>query len=59
VRLKDRICIVTGAAQGIGAATVRIDVPVNNAGITKDAGVVKMALQQFGAVIEVSGGMTV
>ncbi|MBX3601594.1 MAG: beta-ketoacyl-ACP reductase [Rubrivivax sp.] len=103
MRLKDRICIVTGAAQGIGAATVaklaaegatvvacdrrvqdvpgaalalavdvtdraavdamvaevvarfgRIDVLVNNAGITKDARLVKMTLEQFDAVIDVN-----
>lgn len=103
MRLKDRICIVTGAAQGIGAATVarlaaegahvvacdrrstpiegaaeclavdvtdrsavdamvdavlgrhgRIDVLVNNAGITKDARLVKMTLDQFDAVIDVN-----
>ncbi len=103
MRLKDKICIVTGAAQGIGAATVakfaaegatvigcdrradpiagaartfavdvtdraqvdamvaevkaaygRIDVLVNNAGITKDARLVKMTLQQFDAVIDVN-----
>ncbi len=102
-RLKDRVCIVTGAAQGIGAATTRrladegaiviacdrrvqavpgaaavmavdvtqreqvdqmvaavlaqhghIDVLVNNAGITKDARLVKMTLQQFDAVIDVN-----
>jgi len=103
MRLNDRICIVTGAAQGIGAATVarlaaegatvigcdrradpidgaaeclavdvtdraqvdamvaavlarhgRIDVLVNNAGITKDARLVKMTLAQFDAVIDVN-----
>ena len=103
MRLKDKICIVTGAAQGIGAATVakfaaegaivigcdrrnetmpgaaethavdvtdraqidamvdavrarhgRIDVLVNNAGITKDARLVKMTLEQFDAVIDVN-----
>ncbi len=103
MRLKDKICIVTGAAQGIGAATVakfaaegaivvacdlraqevpgaawslaldvtdraqvfatfaevrqrygRIDVLVNNAGITKDARLVKMSLEQFDAVIDVN-----
>jgi 3-oxoacyl-[acyl-carrier protein] reductase len=103
MRLKDRICIVTGAAQGIGAATVeklaaegatvvaadrrvhdvpgaalalavdvtdraavdamvagvaarfgRIDVLVNNAGITKDARLVKMTIEQFDAVIDVN-----
>ncbi len=103
MRLKDKICIVTGAAQGIGAATCakfaaegaivigcdrrsemlsdayerhqvdvtdrvavdmmvaavlerhgRIDVLVNNAGITKDARLVKMTLQQFDAVIDVN-----
>jgi 3-oxoacyl-[acyl-carrier protein] reductase len=103
MRLKDRICLVTGAAQGIGAATVakfaaegavvigcdrrtgavpgvaamhavdvtkrdevdalvaavlaahgRIDVLVNNAGITKDARLVKMTLEQFDAVIDVN-----
>jgi 3-oxoacyl-[acyl-carrier protein] reductase len=102
-RLKDRVCIVTGAAQGIGAATVarlaaegatviacdrrvhdvpgaaralavdvtdraavdamaadvmrhhgRIDVLVNNAGITQDARLVKMTLEQFDAVIDVN-----
>ena len=103
MRLKDKICIVTGAAQGIGAATVarlaaegatvigcdrraveipgaalvlavdvtdrvqvdamagevlsrygRVDVLVNNAGITKDARLVKMTLEQFDAVIDVN-----
>jgi 3-oxoacyl-[acyl-carrier protein] reductase len=103
MRLKDKICIVTGAAQGIGAATVakfaaegakviacdrrageipgatqvfevdvtnragidamvaavlarygRIDVLVNNAGITKDARLVKMTIEQFDAVIDVN-----
>jgi 3-oxoacyl-[acyl-carrier protein] reductase len=103
MRLKDKICIVTGAAQGIGAATVakfadegatvigcdlrpapiagaaktyavdvtdraqvdalvaavkeefgRIDVLVNNAGITKDARLVKMTQAQFDAVIDVN-----
>ena len=103
MRLKNKICIVTGAAQGIGAATVRkfaaegaivigcdrradpvegaaetwavdvtdrsqvdalvaavkakhgrIDVLVNNAGITQDARLVKMTLQQFDAVIDVN-----
>jgi 3-oxoacyl-[acyl-carrier protein] reductase len=103
MRLKNKICIVTGAAQGIGAATVkkfadegaivigcdrlgqavdgasqtfavdvtqraqvdamvaavlakygRIDVLVNNAGITKDARLVKMTLEQFDAVIDVN-----
>ncbi|MBX3637259.1 MAG: beta-ketoacyl-ACP reductase [Rubrivivax sp.] len=103
MRLKDRICIVTGAAQGIGAATVaklaaegatvvacdrraqdvpgaalalavdvtdraavdamvaevlarfgRVDVLVNNAGITKDARLVKMTIEQFDAVIDVN-----
>ena len=103
MRLKHKICIVTGAAQGIGAVTVkkfaaegaivigcdrrpgtiegasetfavdvtdraqvdamvaavlarhgRIDVLVNNAGITQDARLVKMTLQQFDAVIDVN-----
>ncbi len=105
MRLKDKICIVTGASQGIGAATCerfasegatviacdrrapatpvpgaaaffevdvtdraaidtmvaavlaqhgRIDVLVNNAGITKDARLVKMTLEQFDAVIDVN-----
>jgi 3-oxoacyl-[acyl-carrier protein] reductase len=103
MRLKDKICIVTGGAQGIGAATVarlaeegatviggdrragaipgatrtvavdvtdreqvdammagvlaefgRIDVLVNNAGITKDARLVKMTMAQFDAVIDVN-----
>ena len=103
MRLKNKICIVTGAAQGIGAATVarflaegatvvgcdrnpdaihkgaaafavdvtdraqvdamvaavlarfgRIDVLVNNAGITRDARLVKMTLQQFDDVIDVN-----
>jgi 3-oxoacyl-[acyl-carrier protein] reductase len=103
-RLHDRVCIVTGSAQGIGAATVarlaaegalvvacdrqaaegtpgtaaafgldvtdraavdamvaavmarfgRIDVLVNNAGITRDARLVKMTLEQFDAVIDVN-----
>jgi 3-oxoacyl-[acyl-carrier protein] reductase len=103
MRLKNKICIITGAAQGIGAATVakfaaegatvigcdrrastiagaadvfevdvtdrvqvdamvaavktkhgRIDVLVNNAGITKDARLVKMTIEQFDAVIDVN-----
>ena len=103
MRLDHRLCIVTGAAQGIGAATVarlaaegahviacdrraqtvagaaetfavdvtdraqvdamvsavlarhgRIDVLVNNAGITQDARLVKMTLAQFDAVIDVN-----
>jgi 3-oxoacyl-[acyl-carrier protein] reductase len=103
MRLKNKICIVTGAAQGIGAATVakfaeegaivigcdrrdvpmagatrtlavdvtdraqvdsmlaavsaefgRIDVLVNNAGITQDARLVKMTQAQFDAVIDVN-----
>jgi 3-oxoacyl-[acyl-carrier protein] reductase len=103
MRLKDKICIVTGAAQGIGAATCakfaaegavvigcdrradgiggcaetyavdvtdraqvdamvaavlarhgRIDVLVNNAGITQDARLVKMTVEQFDAVIDVN-----
>jgi 3-oxoacyl-[acyl-carrier protein] reductase len=103
MRLKNKICIITGAAQGIGAATCarfaaegavvigcdrhaeqvsdeyerhavdvtdrvavdmmvsavlqrhgRIDVLVNNAGITKDARLVKMTLEQFDAVIDVN-----
>ena len=107
MKLKNKVCIVTGAAQGIGAATVarlaaegaivigcdrrigshadsvpgaaalhavdvtrredvdalvarvqaehgRIDVLVNNAGITKDARLVKMTLEQFDAVIDVN-----
>jgi 3-oxoacyl-[acyl-carrier protein] reductase len=106
MRLSNKICIVTGAAQGIGLATVakfaaegatvigcdrrldasgaipgaaasftvdvtdrsqvdamvaavlarwgRIDVLVNNAGITKDARLVKMTLEQFDAVIDVN-----
>ncbi len=112
-RLKDKVCIVTGAAQGIGLATVlkfaqegariaiwdltqagiddavrqcreagaeaagwvvdvtqrpmvdaavgqvkerfgRIDVLVNNAGITKDARLQKMTLEQFDRVIDVN-----
>jgi len=103
MRLQNKICIITGAAQGIGAATAarfaaegaivigcdrrtefmsetferhavdvtdrvsvdmmvaaalarhgRIDVLVNNAGITKDARLVKMTLAQFDAVIDVN-----
>ena len=103
MRLNDKICIVTGAAQGIGAATCarladegatvigcdrraelvherferhavdvtdrvavdmmvaavlerhgRIDVLVNNAGITRDARLVSMTLEQFDAVIDVN-----
>ncbi|MGC4078321.1 MAG: 3-oxoacyl-ACP reductase FabG [Rubrivivax sp.] len=103
MRLKDKVCIVTGAAQGIGAATVakfaaegavvvacdrhadtvpgaaeslavdvtvraqvdamvaavkakygRIDVLVDNAGITRDARLVKMTEEQFDAVIDVN-----
>ncbi|MCA3252765.1 MAG: beta-ketoacyl-ACP reductase [Pseudomonadota bacterium] len=103
MRLNDKICIVTGAAQGIGAATCarladegatvigcdrraelvherferhavdvtdrvavdmmvaavlerhgRIDVLVNNAGITRDARLVRMTLEQFDAVIDVN-----
>ena len=113
MRLQDKVCIVTGAAQGIGLATAlkfaregaivavcdrradavaqavaqcqalgaqslgcvvdvtdramvdaavaqvlarhgRIDVLVNNAGITKDARLQKMTLEQFDAVIDVN-----
>ncbi|MFN9765637.1 MAG: beta-ketoacyl-ACP reductase [Pseudomonadota bacterium] len=103
MRLNDKICIVTGAAQGIGAATCarladegatvigcdrraelvherferhavdvtdrvavdmmvaavlerhgRLDVLVNNAGITRDARLVRMTLEQFDAVIDVN-----
>ncbi|MCW5667006.1 MAG: 3-oxoacyl-ACP reductase FabG [Piscinibacter sp.] len=113
MKLKDKVCIVTGAAQGIGLATAlkfasegaavavcdmrdgpvreavaqcrergaraegyvvnvtdrgavdtmvaavhrafgRIDVLVNNAGITKDARLQKMTLEQFDAVIDVN-----
>ena len=113
MRLKNKVCIITGAAQGIGAATAekfaregaivivcdrradaidevvarcqaigaqaagfvvdvtqraqidamvdavqerfgRIDVLVNNAGITKDARLVKMTNEQFDAVIDVN-----
>ena len=113
MRLQDKVCIVTGAAQGIGLATAlkfaregaivavcdrradavdaavaqcralgaraegylvdvtdrtavdamvaqvreafgRIDVLVNNAGITKDARLQKMSLEQFDAVIDVN-----
>jgi len=112
-RLSDKVCIITGAAQGIGLATAlkfaregavvvvcdikpaavdaavaqclvlgaravgfvlnvtlreqvdamvasvkqqfgRIDVLVNNAGITKDARLQKMTLEQFDAVIDVN-----
>ncbi|HEY8050768.1 MAG TPA: 3-oxoacyl-ACP reductase FabG [Ramlibacter sp.] len=112
-RLKDKVCIVTGAAQGIGLATAqkfaregaqvaiwdlsqtavddavrqcrdagaqaqgwvvdvtqremvdaavrgtierfgRVDVLVNNAGITKDARLQKMTLEQFDRVIDVN-----
>jgi 3-oxoacyl-[acyl-carrier protein] reductase len=103
MRLKNKICLVTGAAQGIGAATAakfraegatvigcdrgtealahcdhshavdvtdrsqvdamvstvlalhgRIDVLVNNAGITRDARLLKMTIEQFDAVIDVN-----
>ena len=113
MRLKDKVCIITGAASGIGLATAlkfaregaaviccdrrregvdaaaaacrdlggraegfvvdvtdraqvdamvaevrqafgRIDVLVNNAGITKDARLQKMTLEQFDAVIDVN-----
>jgi len=113
MRLKNKVCIITGAAQGIGLATAvkfaeegaivivcdlkpegvaaavsqlrergaqatgftvnvtdrsaldqvaaavsqqygRIDVLVNNAGITKDARLQKMTLEQFDAVIDVN-----
>ena len=103
MRLKNKICLITGAAQGIGAATCakfaaegatvigadlrpegiaaeherhaldvtrreqvdavvaavlarhgRIDVLVNNAGITKDARLAKMTLAQFDAVLDVN-----
>ena len=111
MRLQDKVCVITGAAQGIGLATAlkfaaegasvvvcdrrgideavaqvralgarcegfavdvtdraqvdamvhavlagfgRIDVLVNNAGITKDARLQKMTLAQFDAVIDVN-----
>jgi len=102
MRLQDKVCIITGAAQGIGHATAekfaaegaiviacdrrhegcngweshvldvtdreqvdavvaavkarhgRIDVLVNNAGITKDARLVNMTTDQFDAVIDVN-----
>jgi 3-oxoacyl-[acyl-carrier protein] reductase len=103
MRLKNKICLITGAAQGIGAATAarfraegatvigcdraaealahcdeshavdvtdrsqvdamvaallvrhgRIDVLVNNAGITRDARLLKMTIEQFDAVIDVN-----
>ena len=113
MRLQDKVCIVTGAAQGIGLATAlkfaregcivavcdvradavdaavaqcralgaraegyvvdvtnrdavdamvakvretfgRIDVLVNNAGITKDARLQKMSIEQFDAVVDVN-----
>jgi len=103
MRLKNKICIITGAAQGIGLSTAqrftddgatviacdrqaepdtpaadrfdvdvtdraqvdamvqavlerygRIDVLVNNAGITQDARLVKMSQAQFDAVIDVN-----
>jgi 3-oxoacyl-[acyl-carrier protein] reductase len=102
MKLKNKVCIITGAAQGIGHATAqkfadegaiviacdrrpegcngfesyaldvtdreqvdavvaavkakhgRIDVLVNNAGITKDARLVKMTTDQFDAVIDVN-----
>ena len=113
MRLKDKVCIITGAAQGIGLATAikfadegarvvvcdiradgvnhamaqlqtrgvpvmgftlsvtdpaalalmastvardlgRIDVLVNNAGITRDARLQKMTLEQFDAVIDIN-----
>jgi len=103
MRLKNKICIITGAAQGIGLATAerfategaiviacdlradaiapatathavdvtdraqvdamvaavmdrygRVDVLVNNAGITMDARLVKMSALQFDAVVDVN-----
>ena len=55
-RLQDKVSIITGAAQGIGLATRfgRIDVLVSNAGITRDARLQKMTLEQFDAVIDVN-----
>ena len=53
VNVTDRAA-VDAAAQGVIGSFGRIDVLVNNAGITKDARLQKMSIEQFDAVIDVN-----
>src|SRR6185369_9246141 len=53
VNVTDRAS-VDAAAHGVVTKFGRVDVLVNNAGITKDARLQKMTLEQFDAVIDVN-----